>query len=201
MILSKYREAVAAFDTALPGLSPVYTETYQEVRDGAWELRNMNEGIQLSTAEIAAKESITWAEAILAVQNETSLLSFLTGGQSWDTARIFVELRDIDIVPPESFPSSDIDSRVLRGGSAWFVWHLNAVYNSRPELVTTYSEHFARLDGVQSPIPDVPVDKPWFDSVLGCIEWELMILPDGRRFFPGRPVTGAEFIETIQAVE
>ena len=199
--LSQYREAVAAFDTAMSSLPPVYSQTYSAVRDSAWELRNMDSDVLDSTAAVAAKTSVTWKEAVETVQAETNLFDFITGGELWNADDILPKLRELDITPPASFPASDPDSRMLRGGAAWFLWHIHAAYTSQPGLLTVYSERFAGDEDPKSPIPDVPLDKPWFDSVLGCIEWEFMTLPDGRRFYPGRPVTGSEFIEMLKALQ
>ena len=47
------------------------------------------------------------------------------------------------------------------------------------KLLTRY-----RLKYASSPVPDVPVDAPWFDAVLGVVEREIMDLPDGVNFKP-----------------
>jgi hypothetical protein len=46
---------------------------------------------------------------------------------------------------------------------------------------------------VQSPIPDIPVESVFFDSVLGCVEREIMSLPDGKRFSPQERIRGTAF--------
>jgi hypothetical protein len=48
-----------------------------------------------------------------------------------------------------------------------------------------------------SPVPDVPVDAPWFDSVLGVVEREMMDLPDGILFKPDDSVTGIQYLDML----
>ena len=45
---------------------------------------------------------------------------------------------------------------------------------------------------MQSPVPDVALDDPDFDSALGCVEHELMELKDGIHFNPQKLITALE---------
>ena len=55
--------------------------------------------------------------------------------------------------------------------------------------------------GEASPVADVPVDSPDFDAVLGCVENELMDLPDGEHFFPDKTVSGVEFKTWVSKIK
>jgi len=65
-------------------------------------------------------------------------------------------------------------------------------------MLKRYSERYWARVNPTSPVPDVPLESPWFDAVLGCVEREIMELPDGRCFFPDDPVTGLEFYRWLK---
>ncbi|MDR1178121.1 MAG: hypothetical protein LBK64_04770, partial [Spirochaetaceae bacterium] len=58
-----------------------------------------------------------------------------------------------------------------------------------------------RAGGRNSPIPDVPLDSVFFDAVLGCIEREIMALPDGRNFQGSESIRGAAFYDMLKKVQ
>jgi tetratricopeptide (TPR) repeat protein len=210
IVLQRYAEAVAAFDNAFARLASreVYRETYQPVRDQAWELRDTG-GVENRTAEILLRPSLSWRDIIELTVNETNLLRFLTAGRDWPAGELFNRLLERSFIPLDqdiavtewgtrTKPSPN--DRVFRSGAAWYLWHLFAENRADRGLLTRYSSRYAARGGQRSPVPDLPLDSPYFDSILGCVEREIMSLPDGRNFIPGETIRGAVFLGMLRKI-
>jgi hypothetical protein len=139
-------------------------------------------------------------------KSETDLLRFITAGRDWPAEIIFTQLLERSFIPitqdaartewPYTKPSSS--EIVLRSGAAWFLWHLNAEKRANRGLLTRYSSRYANTPNARSPIGDLEIRSPFFDSVLGCVESEFMSLPDGRNFMPNERVKGSEYLSMVK---
>jgi tetratricopeptide (TPR) repeat protein len=199
-------EAAGSFDIAFAAaLDPVYRESYRTMRDNAWELRNA-EG---SAVDILGKSGISWKDCITLVKNETQLLRFLTGGRDMSEADLFNRLLERSFIPstqdinlsewPAAKPKSD--EIVLRGGAAWIIWHLYAESRADRGMLSRYSARYATGNRPRSPIADIPPLSPFFDSILGCVESELVSLPDGRNFKPEELIRGSELLSALKKID
>jgi tetratricopeptide (TPR) repeat protein len=210
--LSRFPEAVAAFDTAFNRLKekPYYEECYRPRRDKSWELRDIR-GMESGSVRIAGKEELSWGDLIELTSGETRLLQFITAGKGWPTEELFSHLLDRGFIPltqdiarsewPLSKPR--MNEQVLRAGAAWFLWHLYAESRANKGLLSRYSSRYNRPPSAGgtprgSPIPDLPLLSPYFDSVLGCVESEFMALPDGKNFVPSEGLRGSAFLGMLK---
>jgi tetratricopeptide (TPR) repeat protein len=204
--LKRYQEAAAAFDTAFVGLAEVYREVYGPSRTLSWELRDaVNMGND--TAELAQRSTLSWRDLIELTQNETGLFRFLTAGRIWSAEDIFDRLLDRAFIPPAQdvnlteWPAGKkplINETVSRSGAAWYLWHLFAENRADRSLLTRYSSRYALRTGALSPVSDIPLKSLYFDSVLGCVEREIMSLPDGDNFVPNENIRGAAFLSMLR---
>jgi len=206
--LNRFSEAVAAFDTAFAALAEksFYEEAYGVFRNKAWELRELEYSAESRTVEIARQGEITWKDLIEITKSETELLRFITAGRDWPVETIFAQLLERSFIPiiqdaaktewPYTKPSSS--EIVLRSGAAWFIWHLHAENRANRGLLTRYSSRYANTPNARSPIPDLDIRSPFFDSVLGCVESEFMSLPDGRNFLPNERIKGPEYLSMVK---
>ena len=199
--LGRWSEAVAAFDTAFPHLPGVYRETYTDERENAWNLRSIDTEVTKLTATISTKQAILWKDAIEMVQAETTLLSFITGDAVWPTEKIATALVERKLMPQQDHTTAFLHTNLLRSDAAFFLWHLHSHRQGKPALLTRYSARYKNVQNSLSPIPDIALTDAFFDSVLGCIEWEFMTLPDGKHFRPTDTVKGAMFLSMIQKIE
>jgi hypothetical protein len=208
--LRRYGEAAGAFDTAFTGsLAPVYRETYTESRSLAWELRNALPGTENKTMELLERGGIRWIDLVELTKTETDLLRFLTAGRDVPPAELFNRLLERSFIPytqditVNEWPAAKprMEAAVFRSGAAWFLWRLYAEDRADRGLLSRYSSRYARLASPQSPIADLPLLSPFFDSILGVVESELMFLPDGRNFHPADPVRGAEMLTVLRKVK
>jgi tetratricopeptide (TPR) repeat protein len=207
--LNRFSEAAGAFDVAFSaGLAAVYTESYAADRNRAWELRNTSD-VAAGTLDMLTRDSLTWTACIAIAKNETQLLHFISGGRNTADAELFNRLLERAFIPytqdvninewPTIKPgANDI---VTRAGAAWFVWHLYAEARANRGLLSRYSARYATGANPRSPITDIPALSPFFDSILGCVETELMSLPDGRNFRPAYPIRGAELLATLKKID
>ncbi|MDR2371267.1 MAG: hypothetical protein LBD71_07280 [Treponema sp.] len=209
MEVRRYREAAAAFDAAFAaGLSPVYRETYRDARNRAWELRDAEAGTGNKTQAIVEKDGVTWTDLIELTRGETELLRFLTAGRDWPAADIFNRLLERSFIPytqnaaaaewPDRKPRPEED--VTRSGAAYYIWHIYAESRADRGLLSRYSSRYASRPNSKSPVADLPLLSPFFDSILGCVEAEFMSLPDGRNFYPGEKVRGAEMLAVLRKI-
>jgi tetratricopeptide (TPR) repeat protein len=212
--IRRFAEASGAFDSAFAsGLNPVYQKSYQASRERAWELRNFDSagatGTNSGTLAILERGSISWKDCITIAKNETQLLRFTTGGRDINEAELFNRLLDRAFIPytqevtviewPSAKPK--IDDPVFRSGAAWFIWHLYAEARADRGLLNRYSARYATGPNPRSPIADVPPLSPFFDSILGCVETELLSLPDGRNFRTTEAIRGAELLSIFKKID
>jgi tetratricopeptide (TPR) repeat protein len=197
--LKRYRDAAAAFDSAFALLGPgVYQDTWRPLRNSAWDMRDID--AESGAAAILSQERFTWRDLALLTQAETDLLRFLTAGRNLQETELLNRLVERGfILPWERVPQAG--DTVPRSGAAYFLWRIFAENRADPGLLNRYSSRF-RFDGrpFASPVPDVPLDAPFFDAALGVVEREFMDLPDGRNFFPDEPVRGAAFLLMLRKV-
>jgi tetratricopeptide (TPR) repeat protein len=207
--LNRFSESAAAFDASFILLDkrPFYEEAYKPFRDKAWELRDLRaEGGR--TIEIVGQGEISWKDLIELTKNENAeLLRFLTAGRDWPAEDIFSRLLERSFIPytqnveildwPQTKPASR--EGVTRAGASWFLWHLYAANRGGDRgLLTQYSSSYSTMRGARSPVPDLPLLSPYFDSVLGCVESEFLSLPDGRNFIPGEKLKAAEYLTALR---
>jgi tetratricopeptide (TPR) repeat protein len=213
--LRRFPEAAGAFDAAFAsvGLNAVYRDTYQANRQRAWELRNFDgtgtEGTGSGTLAILERGGISWKDCITVTKNETQLLRFITGGRNTSEADLFNSLLERAFIPytqdvtvtewPTAKPK--IDDPVSRSGAAWYIWHLYAEARADRGLLNRYSSRYATGPNPRSPIADVPPLSPFFDSILGCVETELLSLPDGRNFKNTEAIRGAELLSILKKID
>jgi tetratricopeptide (TPR) repeat protein len=208
----RFQEAAASFDIAFDIQSSrgeLYRSIYRDIRDRAWEMRNLGVNTEQRTVEIAQKDDMSsWRDLIELTNTETTLLRFFTAGRDWPSEELFSLLLDRSFIPytqditlnewPQAKPTSG--ETVLRSGAAWFLWHLWAETRKDKGLLSKYSSCYANRSNAQSPIPDLPFLSPFFDSILGCVETELIPRPDGRNFIPGDAVKGSTFLTMIRKI-
>ena len=68
-------------------------------------------------------------------------------------------------------------------------------------MLTRYSDKYKESGRTFSPVSDILVTDKDLDAVLGVIENEIMELPDGKLFYPDKPVTNLEFLSWIKQSE
>jgi len=206
----RFQEAVAAFDLAfsLLGDKPFYRNNFTASRDRAWDLRNMDPGMEAKVLELVLLDGMSWRDMIEITKTETDLLRFLTAGRDWPSDEIFRRLLERSFIPatrdiamfewPAGAPGPD--EIVLRSGTAWFLWRLHAENRANRGLLSRYSSRYANMPNARSPINDLPLLSPFFDSILGCVESEFMNLPDGRNFFPDEKIRGAACLMMLKKI-
>ncbi|HPO02473.1 MAG TPA: hypothetical protein PL077_03935 [Treponemataceae bacterium] len=198
--LGRYSESVAAFDAAFSRLPPYYRETYTINRDRSWEFRASGSDSLLGEdiARILASPAATWQDAIVYTLATTGLLDFATAGKSAAASKLFPKLVASGTIPlREGAPAPAPEDSLSRSDLAWFVWHALAESRSDKTMLTKYSRRWASVGSGASPIPDVGIESPYFDSVMGCVETEIMALPDGRSFHPLDAVRGADLARIV----
>jgi len=205
---SRFAEAAGAFDAAFAsGINKVYKDNYVNMRNRAWELRNTS-GVAAGTINMM-QDRITWNDCITIARNETQLLRFISGGRNLSEADFFSRLLERAFIPytqdiainewPKTKP--DRGEFVTRAGAAWFVWHLYAEMRADRALLSRYSSRYATGANPRSPIADVPPLSPFFDSILGSVETELLSLPDGKNFRPSQPIRGSEMLSVLKKID
>jgi tetratricopeptide (TPR) repeat protein len=195
--LGRIGDALASFDEALARLPDEYQAVYGDERERAWTLRDA-ERLSDASADYLNTDELSFIGMTVLTQAESTLLDFLTGGRVWDPPRLFAAMTEAGLFLPDAPGPAGITSR---RDAAFLLWQLLAAELGQEELLTRYSERFAGRAGARSPVPDVQIDDPWFDAVLGLVEREIMELPDGQRFFPDEIITGLDFYAWLQATE
>lgn len=186
----RYADALAAFDASLPLLPEAYEKAFGAERRRALALRDAS-----GSAAYVSDRPLTLQDMATLTQAESSLVDFITGGKTWASGVLFERLRSAGYYTDAAAAPS---ATVRRSEAAFFLWRLVANRKGDRALLTKYSERYALRAYPSSPVPDVPVDAQFFDAALGCVEREIMDLPDGRLFYPNDPVTGVEFYRWLK---
>jgi tetratricopeptide (TPR) repeat protein len=184
--IGRYREAVAAFDSALPFLPEEYAMLYASGKDRAWALRAAADSIAAGIRVLLTRDILPMAGMAIIAQNETAALVHITGDSEWAPGVLFERLKAAGYY---SDPGTDLRDATTRRDAALFLWQLMARGDAR--LLFRYTVRYA--DAGTSPVPDVPYGARCFDAVLGVVEEDVMPLVDGRHFRPDEPVNGLDF--------
>ena len=202
----RFREAVAGFDEVLDLLPEGWKSYYSRDR-GAALARLGAEGGSAELGDLVGASALSIADLALITQATTSLLDFLTAGSPWAPELLVERLKTGGFFGPDLADAAPQATHepATRARAAYFLWKLLVAHRGDPLLATAYSSRYAaRSDAgaagspAPSPVPDVPLDSWYFDAVLGCVERELLALPDGRSFLPDAPVSGAEFAAAVK---
>ncbi|MCX7023461.1 MAG: hypothetical protein NT080_02440 [Spirochaetes bacterium] len=196
--LGRAREALAAFDDALPFLPAEYARKYGGYRDRAVALRDAPTPSAAPETTRLAAGSVSLAEFCSVTQENTTLLDGITGGRRWETAVLFDRLKAAGyFAGPEPLASA----QATRADAALFLWNVLAAYRGNRSMLARYTNKYASRPNAASPVDDVAIGSPYFDAVLGCVELEIMRLADGRNFMPGLPIDGAGFFAALSEAD
>lgn len=189
-----YREALAAFDAALPRLGDDYRLLYGDERERAYALRDAAAEAPGGARERLGRQAIRLEEMADLAQAETNALDRITGGESWAAGILFERLKAagwyLDAGAQGKAPAT-------RKDAAAFLWALMARGDQR--MAGRYSARYASR--ATSPVPDVAYGAPYFDAVLGVVEEGVMPLADGRSFDPDGPASGLDFYGWLLAAD
>ncbi len=185
----RYAEAAQDLDEGLRGIAPAYRVLYEADRDKALALARAGVDAAVPGAAIAdLGAALTLRVMIERTFGETRFLSALAADANPGSATQLAAVKAAGLLLDPVEP----DAVATRKHAAFFLWGIVARLEHDPRLLTTYRTKYAA-----SPVPDVPIDAPWFDAALGVVEQEIMDLPDGVHFQPDAPLTGIEFLATL----
>jgi hypothetical protein len=188
----RYREALAALDEALPRLGEAERALYAPARELALSLKDAEDAPKGAAAYAAADPVSLLGLAVIA-QEGTDLLDYLTGAKAWAPGPLFSRLAGSGLFGPGQPKSSD---PATRARTAFFLWNLLAAREDDTSILSAYSGRYAA--GKLGPVPDAPPGSWFFDAALGCVEREILSLPDGIHFRPEDPVSGAEALKAAR---
>ena len=199
-----YLQAVAKFDEAFLTLDSFYREAYEPLRNNAWKLRNLATELVGNEIDVLKQNSMTVSEMLVFTKNTTDLLFNHTASKKYSKDSLFSEILKAGLLTGLNFSkttiqqelsSDDILTRII---AARFLWNLYLEKRGMAGEVK-YADVF--IEAGFSPILDLPLDSPDFDAVLGCVENEIMELPDGENFFPEDPIEPLDFNESLKKLK
>lgn len=189
-----YREALAAFDAALPRLGDDYRLLYGDERERAYALRDAGSEAPGDLRARLSRQAVRLEDMAALAQAETNALDWITGGEAWAAGTLFERLKAagwyLEAGAAGKAPATRKDAAV-------FLWALMARGDRR--MAGRYSARYAAR--ATSPVPDVAYGSPYFDAVLGVVEEGVMPLADGRSFNPDEPASGLDFYGWLLAAD
>ena len=200
----EYSDAAAKFDEAFLSLEPFYRESYKDLRDTSWSLRNLKKNGELRNSELLELQNLTVMQMLLLANRYPEMLYNYTSGKDVSDKELFNKIAGSGLLNPVSKPL-DSDNAVTKNSAvtrliaARFFWNLYNQRKNTPNELTKYSEAYKNKK--RSPVLDVRLDSPDFDAVLGCVESEIMHLEDGIEFGAEKEVSGMEFDESIRRMK
>ena len=199
-----YVKAIAQFDGAFIALPDFYRDAYAALRTRAWNFRNVAETTAPDIRAVLEQPQLTAGQAALLAADIDGLLYAFTAGKKLPENALFSKLAAAGLFSARSSVDGKPDTlskdeTFIRVKCARFLWNLFIVHSGEAKSAVKYSNRY-RSQGAPSPVPDVPAASADFDAVLGCIETELMELPDGEHFFPQKNVSALEFAEYLKTL-
>ena len=192
LALGRYAEAAQDLDEGLRGIATGYRVLYEADRDKALALARAGVDAAVPAAAIEDLGAVLTVRAMVErTFEETRFLSALTADPNprFPAQLAAVKAAGLLLDPAEA------DTVATRKHAAFFLWGIVARLEHDTRLLTAYRTKYSA-----SPVPDVPIDAPWFDAALGVVEQEIMDLPDGVHFQPEASLTGIEFLTTLTAM-
>lgn len=200
-----YSQAVAKFDEAFISLPDFYRTSYEPLRNNAWNLKEISSETTSEAASILKQDSINVLQMIKFTQNTTDLLYKFTASKKLSDdslVKLIASCGLFNASNPDGVQSTGIirkDTTVTRILAARFLWNIYLGKTDLTEDKKNYAQMFSAAGF--SPVKDLPLDCADFDAVLGCIENEIMELPDGINFFPEDKITGVEFNASLNKLK
>ena len=201
-----YEESAAKFDTAFLSLGQEYKNSYKKIRDTAWSLRELSSpDIQL--ASLLAVNTLSLVQMVQITTISSHLLDGVTAGKKMTNTKLFTEIQKSGFLNSRSGTDSSQYGNSLRQGdmakrvlAARFLWNLYAARNPSVSVLR-YSSKYRMNKSSATPVPDISLSSEDFDAVLGCVENELMFLPDGRSFNPDGIISGRDFYSAVKKIQ
>ena len=189
-----YTAALAAFDTSLDFLPQEYTELYGEQRDQAAKFHELGGSVHKDSARIVEQDTIRLSDMTALTQDNSHALDFITGTERRAVKSLAEQLKTEGWYAPDA----DLNTgNTKRKDAALFLWHIIA--GSDFALLNRYSTKYIQRG--KSPLEDVPLERIYFDSILGVIEEDIIPLVDGRRFDPEGSVSGFDFYNWLKKAD
>ena len=190
--LNQYSEAVSAWDAALPFLLPAWSVLYADQQEQAWTLKDSADELDERSLSLLTDEPVIIASMVNITLRESELLDGIDEGRSLKGNHLYTYLRN------NGYLFSSEQTLARRRDAAHFLWLLLSDRLGKPEMRNRFSSRFEEKG---SPIVDVEVGQPWFDGVLGTVQYEIMSLTDGRHFNPNGTVSGLDYFVWLKATE
>jgi len=189
---ARYGEAAQDLDEGLRGLDERYRSLYGADLDRALSLAQAQRNAGSSNGAIeseAVEGPLTMRAMVERAFTATRLLTTFSAQArpSYESAKASLVAAGL-LLQPDAPPSSSC----ARKDVAYFLWRIILHAERNPKLEGQYRKKFTT-----SPVPDVPIDSPWFEAVLGVVEREVMDLPDGVHFVPDAAVSGIEYLQML----
>lgn len=205
---SLFAEAVSSFDAAFVTAAPVYPQAYGIIRNTAWSLKDVKNtaGNTKQTDALIALKEITALQMIQLISDYSNKLQNIDGSEKSSSKEKFNQLvvlkifDSVSALPAQASDPIGADQKITRILCARILWNLYCLRSGRQTAAAPYSKAYRDQLFGASPIPDISLSSEDFDAVLGCVENEIMELPDGVHFDPDKRITAAEMIDWIQKI-
>lgn len=195
----EYLKAVSQFDTSFISLPDFYKSAYKEIRDRAWNLRNISSSGSVDA--LLKKDRISVGEMLVIAKNYSSAFDSVFGGAALSQNALYRKtcaLGFLSSAKDSEVPLPLEKDTVNRTLAARFLWNLHA-YRKGLEEKTPYTERFSSRK--KSPVQDVPFESSDFDAIMASVEKEYLNLSDGIHFEPTAWVSAVQFSEAVRKVE
>lgn len=197
-----YVSSLAKFDEAFISAESYYYDAFKDIRNEAWNLHSVNDNSNISG--ILAIKELTLGQMMIITQEYPSIISLYTDGSKYNESTLFRKLMHKGLLtastkdnPPSKVYATTKATRVM---TARYLWNIFINVKDKPALRTRYSNMYSK-SGMGSPIKDIKITDEDFDAVLGCVEFNLMQLPDGVNFNPSGTVSGVEINEALKKIK
>lgn len=212
-VMQRYDEALAAIDKAFLIFQRYgrenYRTGYNPLKENIWQMYKLSTKTDSNIELSDLQKTITPQSMISYTVENSNLLTFYTGGTKYKTQDLLKKLEKAGYLSAATDSdnakktSQDITkSKVItRKMAARFLWNIYIQNAGKQNYLTRYSDRISKMQTFKMNISDINIQDPDLDAMLGCIDNEIMELPDGKNFYPDENITVIEFINCLKAAE
>lgn len=181
------------FEASLPFLPASWNDRYGPLRDLSYRMKDMPPPEDSTEQEWLSASVLNLQSMVGLVLTRTRYLRSPETNLPPDPASALADLARQGLLAPAGMETPP-DMVADRVHGAWFLAHLAARLEGKDLMLQSGRYR-------TSPIPDIAVDSPWLIGVIWVVQRDLMPLSDGKNFDPNRPLTPAEWLETLAILE
>lgn len=152
------------------------------------------DGGGLDRAALIRRGSMTLSQMVQALHQGSDFLLGFSFDRQEPAENLIKSAKDAGYL----LPGASASAVATRADVAFLFMNVIAHKEDDPSLLNLYASLYSVDSGMETPVPDLPLEHYGFNAVLLVVERAVMDLPDGVNFEPDRPIRPENFFNRIE---